>query len=163
MKTAQEKRGGPVRKTYSEKLKDPRWQKRRLEIMKSADFKCEYCGNAAETLHIHHLRYRGEPWEARDEDLECLCETHHALREANEGEIAATIFFRKDTRAALAKRFLDVLPKLREAGVSLESMVETMEEASGKLTFATPEERSAYVKQRFAEIKAAVLASGGGQ
>jgi hypothetical protein len=66
-------------KTYSEKLKDPRWQRKRLEVFNAADWKCEACGNAYETLHVHHKKYkRGkEPWEYESAELASLCETCH--------------------------------------------------------------------------------------
>ena len=31
--------------TYSDKLKSPKWQKKRLEILSLKDFKCEVCNN----------------------------------------------------------------------------------------------------------------------
>lgn len=66
---------------YIEKLRDPRWQKRRLEVFEAAKFSCECCGDTKRTLHVHHLRYvKCEPWEAKDEDLECLCEVCHEFR-----------------------------------------------------------------------------------
>jgi hypothetical protein len=66
-------------KTYSEKLKDPRWQKRRLEIMQKADFSCEECGDNESSLQIHHRIYRKgkQPWEYDNEELVCLCEECH--------------------------------------------------------------------------------------
>lgn len=70
-------------KTYSEKLKDPRWQRRRLEILSRSDFTCENpgCGSKTNTLHVHHLDYlpNAEPWEYSDEYLMALCEPCHAL------------------------------------------------------------------------------------
>jgi len=66
---------------YAEKLKDPRWQKKRLEVLERAGWECEWCGNGKLTLHVHHLRYAAEPWEAKDEDLECLCAYCHKFRE----------------------------------------------------------------------------------
>lgn len=72
-----------AKKTYSEKLKDPRWQKRRLEILSRSDFTCEDpgCGNKEETLHVHHLDYlsNAEPWEYPDEYLMVLCESCHTI------------------------------------------------------------------------------------
>jgi len=70
-------------KTYSEKLKDPRWQKKRLEVFQRAGFKCEACGDGEETLQVHHLVYvtGGEPWDSPIEDLESLCQTCHEWRE----------------------------------------------------------------------------------
>lgn len=68
--------------TYSDKLRDPRWQKRRLEVFERAGWKCQCCGESKETLHVHHLVYgAGEPWEASLESLESLCETCHGWRE----------------------------------------------------------------------------------
>lgn len=68
--------------TYLEKLKDPRWQKKRLGIFNREGFKCQSCRSATLTLHVHHLVYsKGEPWDAPDEDLECLCEWCHTMRE----------------------------------------------------------------------------------
>lgn len=65
--------------TYWEKLKDPRWQRRRLEILQKADFSCGRCGDAESTLHVHHRIYRKkkQPWEYDDDELECLCEDCH--------------------------------------------------------------------------------------
>ena len=66
--------------TYSDKLKDPRWQKRRLEVMQRDGWQCVRCGsglNDGIPFNVHHLRYHKEPWNARDEDLETLCEQCH--------------------------------------------------------------------------------------
>lgn len=104
---------------YSEQLKDPRWQRKRLEVMKAADFKCEWCGNPNETLHIHHLWYAGSPWEAPMDALECLCETHHKERE--EGGIA--IRFHSGGRAATIREFLNAMRAKKEAGMGVEEIL----------------------------------------
>jgi hypothetical protein len=60
--------------------KDPRWQKRRLEIMERDGFQCIACGDQKSELHVHHKRYRGQPWEAKDGDMQTLCtQCHKAL------------------------------------------------------------------------------------
>ena len=59
-------------KSYQEKLKDPRWQKRRLEIFERDSWKCTICGNDKITLHIHHKEYDGDPWDAPSQCLETL-------------------------------------------------------------------------------------------
>jgi hypothetical protein len=66
--------------TYSEKLKDPRWQRKRLEVLSAADFACELCGATDKQLQVHHLKYSGDPWDATLADLESLCETCHQNR-----------------------------------------------------------------------------------
>lgn len=66
---------------YSEMLKDPRWQRRRLEILNNADFTCENCGSKEKTLHVHHMFYRRghKPWEYQDHVYRVLCEDCHEL------------------------------------------------------------------------------------
>ncbi len=64
---------------YSDKLKDPKWQKKRLEVMERAEFTCEECGDKENTLNVHHGYYKwgNEPWEYANETLKCLCEDCH--------------------------------------------------------------------------------------
>lgn len=67
---------------YSEKLRDPRWQKKRLAILERENWTCQCCDNKEEELQVHHLIYsKGEPWDAPNETLECLCRTCHEWRE----------------------------------------------------------------------------------
>jgi len=66
---------------YAEKLKDPRWQERRLQIMDRDNWTCQLCGDTNATLHVHHKSYKGEPWEAPDEALTTYCEHCHFLTE----------------------------------------------------------------------------------
>jgi hypothetical protein len=69
------------KKSYGELLKDPRWQRRRLEILNRANFACESCDAADRTLHVHHRIYRkgAMPWEYEDYELIALCESCHAV------------------------------------------------------------------------------------
>lgn len=71
-------------KTYAEKLKDPRWQRKRLEIMERDGFKCRHCYSAEKTLNVHHKIYRkGKlPWDYEDEVFVTLCEECHQHAEA---------------------------------------------------------------------------------
>jgi hypothetical protein len=73
------KGGGAPISTYWEKLRDPRWQKRRLEVMSAAGFKCHQCSDSSTTLNVHHKIYhKGHaPWEYEDKELVCLCEPCH--------------------------------------------------------------------------------------
>lgn len=65
--------------TYKEKLKDPKWQKKRLEILQRDEFKCCYCNDTETELQIHHLKYTLEPWNAPNKDLITLCKHCHSL------------------------------------------------------------------------------------
>jgi hypothetical protein len=74
--------------SYWQKLRDPRWQKRRLEIMDRDKFACRMCGNDRETLNVHHLAYErnGEPWDTDEYLLVTLCEPcHEEFHDANPG------------------------------------------------------------------------------
>ncbi len=68
-------------KTYLEKLKDPRWQRKRLEIMQKYDFSCQRCQSKEKTLEIHYGYYRSgnKPWEYSSDELFCLCDDCHEL------------------------------------------------------------------------------------
>ncbi len=76
-------------KTYSEKLRDPRWQKKRLEIMDRDGFKCRDCGSKTETLNVHHAFYRkgAQPWEYENESLITVCQPCHQVAEDRKNEI----------------------------------------------------------------------------
>ena len=64
---------------YSEKLKDPRWQKKRLEILERDEWKCKKCFDSESTLVVHHLKYEQgkEPWECDEKYLITLCQSCH--------------------------------------------------------------------------------------
>lgn len=71
------------------KYKHPKWQKRRLEIMELSGFECSYCGSAEKTLNVHHVYYINgrDPWDYKDEELQCLCADCHTLKHANEDRL----------------------------------------------------------------------------
>src|SRR6478752_2928960 len=76
VKTVQNRGLFPSMTPYSEKLRHPKWQKKRLEVLQRANWTCEACGDNEENLQVHHLIYsKGEPWDAPNNTLECLCET----------------------------------------------------------------------------------------
>ena len=63
--------------SYAEKIKDPRWQKRRLQVLSYHNWECDVCGSTTRTLHVHHLKYHANPWDTPMEELEVLCEKCH--------------------------------------------------------------------------------------
>jgi hypothetical protein len=78
---------------YAEKYKDPRWQKKRLEILERDGWKCKLCGNKNNTLHVHHFYYERnkDPWDYPNDALVTLCEFCHeeepAARKENEDNL----------------------------------------------------------------------------
>lgn len=74
--------------TYSEKLKDTRWQKKRLEVFEEARWRCEECLKhfPKEGLQVHHITYLTgvEPWNHPLDILMCLCAECHKTRQKAE-------------------------------------------------------------------------------
>lgn len=70
--------------SYSEKLKQPLWQRKRLEIFNRDNFQCTKCKAVDKELQVHHLDYiEGiQPWEYPNDMLTTLCVDCHS----NEGE-----------------------------------------------------------------------------
>lgn len=66
---------------YADDLRHPKWQRKRLEVMQAADWRCSSCSSEDRTLHVHHRRYvKGrKPWEYDNTDLISLCEECHTL------------------------------------------------------------------------------------
>jgi len=75
------------KKSYAEKLKDPRWQKKRLEILERDEWKCMSCGDKENTLHVHHIFYfpGKEPWDVHNGFLITLCEKCHKVGPCEKG------------------------------------------------------------------------------
>ena len=73
---------------YMERLRDPRWQKMRLEILDRAGWRCEDCGTGSVNLQIHHGFYeRGlQAWEYPGEALYCLCDHCHEKAETTKAD-----------------------------------------------------------------------------
>ncbi len=68
--------------TYSQKLRDPRWQKKRLQIFERDNWACLFCGSKDKNLQVHHVAYRKlDPWEYPDYLYQTLCEDCHAIRQ----------------------------------------------------------------------------------
>ena len=71
---------------YRKKLRDPRWQRKRLSILERADWRCEWCGNSRSNLQVHHGWYppkgkERDPWQVPGAVLYCLCDSCHERAE----------------------------------------------------------------------------------
>ena len=69
--------------TYAEKLRNPKWQKKRLKIMERDGWQCVICGDKERNLQVHHLVYsrHTEPWGYADGVYQTLCEKCHEERQ----------------------------------------------------------------------------------
>ena len=83
---------------YAEKLLDPRWQKRRLEILERDKWTCRIGSETHKSLQVHHAAYLPgvEPWDHPDHLLMTLCCDCHAkeTREKAMADLALLHAFR---------------------------------------------------------------------
>ncbi len=97
--------------SYSDQLKHPFWQRKRLEVMESAGFACECCGDKETTFHVHHKRYvKGRlVWEYEGHELQLLCAHCHASEHESQESFAAVLaeFDDQGTPRALIAGFAD--------------------------------------------------------
>lgn len=65
--------------TYSDQLKHPKWQRKRLEIYQRDNFTCLVCGNTERQLQVHHGVYiKGlMAWEYDNKYLHTVCDPCH--------------------------------------------------------------------------------------
>lgn len=116
-------------KPYWKKLKNTRWQKKRLELLNAADFKCQspFCFNDENAeLHIHHRIYiKGkQPWEYEPWAYIVVCDKCHECYQ-NSMQAAAIILAKSEnltfglgglssTNGCIVREFFDALANLCE-------------------------------------------------
>jgi 5-methylcytosine-specific restriction endonuclease McrA len=64
-----------IMSTFKKQYESPKWQKKRLEIMKRDDFTCQLCGATDKQLDVHHIYYEKDKmiWELDNECYVTLC------------------------------------------------------------------------------------------
>lgn len=75
--------------------------------MERDGFTCQQCGAVDKTLHVHHHKYAGKPWEVDEYYLETLCEDCHLEIEKLKVCVAHMMTFaegRMDLQAAVKNR-----------------------------------------------------------
>lgn len=98
---------------YQKLLRDPRWQRKRLEIMQRDNWACVHCGDSTSELNVHHNRYiTGHlPWEYADEHLTTLCkfchENHHSSSSAQSVPLVSFLDRRSDPIKGVAINWTD--------------------------------------------------------
>lgn len=96
---------------YSKKLRDPRWQKKRLEIMQRDDFKCKYCASSDRELQIHHLKYTAKnPFEEPDENLiTACCDCHEIITQLTKIEFSVKKVVRYQHKDGASTIFIRII------------------------------------------------------
>jgi len=107
--------------TYAEKLRDPRWQKKRLEIMQRDEFTCMVCGETESTLNVHHHYYdKGkDPWDYEDNALITMCEDCHESEKNRRKEIEDLLLDTLKRRGVLKDELLEIARILHDTPLHL--------------------------------------------
>src|SRR3990167_1545224 len=114
---------------YTDQLRHPKWQKRRLEVLQRAEFRCECCGDREKTLHIHHKFYKPKAmvWEYEDDEMLAVCALCHQIVQA------ATEYFLSKIPGF---NFLDIgrigyeLGRISDRGIGIEWVAELLKKDS---------------------------------
>lgn len=78
--------------TYSERLRDPRWQKKRLQIFERDNWCCKFCASKDKNLQVHHVIYsKRDPWDYPDYLYQTVCEDCHQLRQELTDKIVSAV------------------------------------------------------------------------
>lgn len=69
-----------MKPSYSDLLRDPRWQKKRLEVLSHDKFTCAICTDSTSELHVHHAYYVAGrlPWNYPDSSYLTVCKNCHS-------------------------------------------------------------------------------------
>lgn len=119
---------------YSDKLKDPRWQKRRLEILDRDNWSCVNCGWEKEELNVHHKWYDDgvEPWDHVDECLVTLCKKCHKMEHENKDHYEKILLLSLYSSGLLVSDLLDLALSLSSIhGDELKKVVTLHERKQG--------------------------------
>jgi hypothetical protein len=120
-------------KSYWDLLRDPRWQRMRLEIMQRDNFTCQRCNRNDLTLNVHHSYYvtGRAPWEYEPESLRTLCEECHETIEAELAELRRRIGLLDDRSRMVALGYLRSLGHESPIDITNESVADGVADAFG--------------------------------
>ena len=83
----------PPRTSYSAKLRDERWQQKRVKILERANGHCQDCEKEFKNLEVHHCYYMTlcHPWQYPLDSLRALCRDCHENRAVSEIRLNALL------------------------------------------------------------------------
>lgn len=110
-------------KSYRSQYFDPRWQKKRLEVMEQQGFTCQRCKSTEKTLSVHHNQYipNRDVWDYKNSQLSVLCQDCHGDLHAEDDLLNDLISrippysFERKTIAYLIGGYLEKEPMLKDA------------------------------------------------
>lgn len=105
-----------AKRTYAEKLRDPRWQKKRLKILERDKFKCCRCKSSKKTLNVHHGYYEWgkDPWDYEDWTLSTVCEDCHLIVQKELQQISKTLTLFSLENLPTVNRMLSIIANFND-------------------------------------------------
>lgn len=99
-----------MEKSYSERLRDPRWQKLRLKILERDNWMCLHCRSKEKTLNVHHCYYGNgkDPWDYPVESLVTLCEECHEEETSDRPSAEKSLLLSLRRKAILHRAVIDL-------------------------------------------------------
>ena len=119
--------------SYIELLRDPRWQRKRLEILQRDGWACTGCHDTTKTLNVHHKIYRkgAKPWEYDDTDLITLCEDCHEWESLERAALNKSLAILPTGAIAYVRGYVDALACLVLDGKFFEPDLENYGQIQG--------------------------------
>lgn len=116
---------------YTALLRDPRWQKKRLEILARDEFTCQNCFDGTSTLHVHHCYYARDrrPWEYEDDSLVSLCEHCHAIETKYLSEAKRLMLEAMSRNRLFARHYAELASSFASAGGPTDLLVSVLAHA----------------------------------
>lgn len=80
--------------------KDPRWQRRRLEVLDAYGWTCQRCRCTDKQLQVHHNFYIKDrmPWDYDDLQFDVLCDDCHVWATAQQAKLRVVLSYVWTTR-----------------------------------------------------------------
>lgn len=102
---------GEPKLTYSDKLKSPLWQRKRLQVYERDNWTCQLCSDDSTELHVHHISYEPgrQPWEYELDNFTTLCKHCHG----------AVSIYQKDYPGEFIKAIKRPVPLLKYFAIML--------------------------------------------
>jgi hypothetical protein len=101
--------------TYAEKLLDPKWKAKRVEILERDKYKCQGCGKRDTLLDIHHQYYcsNREPWDYPNWNFVPLCRQCHVEWGKNRSTFETVFDFLDECPSAFVISFAHLMSKFK--------------------------------------------------
>lgn len=95
---------------YLERLRDPRWQRKRLEILERDNWQCQSCWSIDIPLNVHHKIYFSdkEPWDYPNYILVTLCDDCHRQEHAGYNDACIAMAIEAIRSHLISDQILDI-------------------------------------------------------